>query len=159
MFTEPGVYSFDSYGVFAQDVLDVQEDVAALAEHGAQNITKEPNGLSCDVTIDKDGEYLYFRIPYGKGWTATVNDIPTPLVKANLGFLAIPLDAGTYSVRLQYETPGLLPGIALSCIGLGAFVVLGVVRIRRSKAPAEGELCAGGDDGCIGGGVQEEALR
>lgn len=136
LFDTPGTYFFDSYGVFASDTLNVEEDVERLAMQGAENIRETDNGYACDVTVPHDGEYLYFRIPYGAGWSATVNGQPAEIVKANLGFMALPLDAGTYSVELRYETPGLMWGFALSGAGILILIAFALARgpIRRKIA-------------------------
>lgn len=135
LFDTPGVYSFDSYGVFALDTMNVAEDVEELAQQTAQDIREVDNGYLCNVDVAQNGEYLYFRVPYGEGWTATVNGESAQIIKANLGFMAIPLDEGHYSVELHYETPGLTLGAVLSAVGIMGFIVMvAIVRRQGGKA-------------------------
>ena len=44
-------------------------------------------------------------------------------------FMACKLSAGDHDIRLQYHTPGLLPGFILSILGL----VLLIILIRSEK--------------------------
>ena len=131
-FVNPGVYSFDSLNVFAQYTDEVENDIAALAAHAALNIKEEGNSLFCSVDSE-GGQYLYFRIPYSEGWTAEVDGQKVDILKANLGFMALPMESGYHDVVLTYETPHLAMGALLSLIGVVALIGC-IIVYRRKKA-------------------------
>lgn len=140
-FSSPGVYSFDSFGVFAQDTAAVESDIQNLSENSATDIQEFKNGYSCVATADASGEYLYFRIPYAAGWTALVDGKPANVLNANVGFMAIELPEGTHQVELRYETPNLRTGALLSLIGLA--VVVGLVIVSKKRKCKEDKAIFG----------------
>ena len=135
-FSSPGVYSFGNFGVFVQDVSAVENDIQNLSAHGATEIQKLDNGYTCIASADKPDEYLYFRIPYAAGWSASIDGKPAEILNANVGFMAIELPEGTHKVELRYETPNLRIGAILSLIGLIVAAGLVVVSKRRRKNEA-----------------------
>ena len=130
-FSSPGVYSFDSYGVYAQDTSEVEQDIEQLENRGATDIQEFDNGYSCTATAESNGEYLYFRIPYAAGWSATVDGQPTDILNANVGFMAVQLSEGTHHVELHYETPNLKTGAILSLVGI--IVAVGIMVISKKR--------------------------
>ena len=132
-FNYAGVYSFDSMEVVAQSSESVISDVKELASNSASNIKEEGNKVSCSVDATS-GQYLYFRIPYAQGWTATVDGQTVDIAKANLGFMAIPVESGHHDITLTYETPYLLEGAAISGVGVIALVVVILLYRKRKKA-------------------------
>lgn len=130
-FEEAGTYSFDSFGLYGTDVSKVQEDIADLAAHSAQEICSYENGYSFSANSDSDDTYLYLRIPYSKGWKAMVDGKEADIEEANLGFMAVHLEKGSHSVSLSYETPYLSIGGILSLVGIGACAALFLLRRRK----------------------------
>ncbi|MBT2503079.1 YfhO family protein [Curtobacterium sp. ISL-83] len=70
-----------------------------------------------------------------KGWTATVDGRTTDMVRADSVGAAVWVPAGTHTVRLQYRTPGLGTGIALTAatVLVSAAVCTGVLLVRRRR--------------------------
>lgn len=132
-FTNPGTYRFSSFGVYADDVSQVEQDVRLLAAAGATDVQQGQNSLTCTAAANAQGGYLYFRIPYAEGWSATVDGASVPIEKANLGFMAVPLDEGTHQVQLTYATPYLGLGAAISVVGVALTVLIGVIAKKRRK--------------------------
>ncbi|MEF2655790.1 MAG: YfhO family protein [Eggerthellaceae bacterium] len=140
-FSSPGVYSFDSFGVFAQDTAAVESDIRNLSENSAADIQEFKNGYSCVATADASGEYLYFRVPYAAGWTASVDGQPAEVLNANVGFMAVELSEGTHQVELRYETPNLRTGALLSLAGL--VVAIGLVIVSKKRKCEEDKAIFG----------------
>jgi uncharacterized membrane protein YfhO len=132
-FNYAGVYSFDSMEVVAQSSESVISDVKELASNSASNIKEEGNKVTCSVDATEN-KYLYFRIPYAQGWTATVDGQTVDITKANLGFMAIPVESGHHDITLTYETPYLFEGAAISGVGVVALVVVILLYRKRKKA-------------------------
>ena len=84
----------------------------------------------------KENKVLFLSIPYSSGWKARVDGSPVKIQCANIGFMAIPLEAGEHFVELVYITPGMREGIMLSILGIVLFAVL---LIGNQKAGAKYE--------------------
>ena len=100
----------------------MEQDCARLAATAADRFDITDNGFSATVTRNKKS-LVFFSVPYDEGWQATVDGHPVEIEKVNVGFMAIPVDAGQSEIVFTYKTPGLLTGILASC---GALVILGV---------------------------------
>lgn len=129
-FCDPGVYTFDSLGLYATDVSYVERDISHLSSNAAGEIEKSKNGYYCQTEKKQDG-WLYFRIPYSKGWKAYIDGEETEIVKANLGFMAIDIPSGEHSVSLKYETPNLKQGACISCFAVIFSLLLVFLRKRK----------------------------
>jgi uncharacterized membrane protein YfhO len=71
---------------------------------------------------------------WAPGWTASVDGIPAPVRPTLLTLRGVELPPGEHTVRFEYRTPRLLPGLVASCSGLLlALVLLGLDRLRRPK--------------------------
>ena len=55
------------------------------------------------VVEGKDPAWLVYADAWHPGWKATVDGRTVPIVRANLGFKAIPIESGTHDVRLQFD--------------------------------------------------------
>jgi len=67
---------------------------------------------------------------YARGWHATVDGRPTELVRANVIMRALPLAAGSHTIELDYHTPGLAVGGAIS---IASLLMLGALLLRRRR--------------------------
>jgi uncharacterized membrane protein YfhO len=70
-----------------------------------------------NIKVQKDG-YLFFSIPYDKGWKIKVNGEERKTEKVNVGFLGVELKTGDYEIELIYKVPFLNLGIILMLVGL-----------------------------------------
>jgi uncharacterized membrane protein YfhO len=136
--TEPASVTFSSLKVLALPMGDYAARVTKLARDGMSDVVVGNDTLSGTVAADGAG-VLYLSIPYSTGWTATVDGVPAPIVRANVGFSGVAITGGTHQVVLRYRTPGLTAGLLLGGFGLvlfAAVVVLTERRIRGLEAPA-----------------------
>jgi len=79
--------------------------------------------ISLRVTSGHPG-FVHVLEAYDPGWTATVDGAGVPVVPANGFTMAIPLPAGSHTVRLQHKTPGRAIGVDLSCLSFGLLALL-----------------------------------
>lgn len=119
-FRDAGTYSIGSLRVVTEDASALASDIDKLAARGATTVSSSANERVYDAHADGDGELLYMRIPFGAGWSATIDGAPAPLLRANVGFMAVRLPAGDHEVRLAYETPLLRAGAACTVAGVAA---------------------------------------
>jgi hypothetical protein len=61
---------------------------------------------------------------FDRGWSATVDGQPAPVLRANLAMRAIPITPGTHRIVLSFSPPGLRTGLALSIAGLFTLIAL-----------------------------------
>ena len=60
---------------------------------------------------------LFVADAFAPGWTATIDDMPTPIYPGLIAGRSIAFPQGKHRVVLTYQTPGLRPGIGLSVLG------------------------------------------
>ena len=83
--------------------------------------------------MESDGAgYVVSRASFARGWTATVDGVPAPVLRANGKHRAIPVSAGHHDVVLRYRAPGLEAGLWLSAL---AALATAVASIRISRRP------------------------
>lgn len=136
LFSTPGVYTFDDLQVITQTHEQREEWMRERQAEALQDVELGCNRLT--GTIDLDGpRTLLLTVAYGKGWSAYVDGRPAPLRPGDTGFMALDLAAGHHDIELRYMTPGLLPGLAVSCAGIACLTALGIM-LRRKGATAQG---------------------
>ncbi len=96
--------------------------------------TYNDSHILCDAELTEDG-YLFFPIPYETGWTATVNGTEQTILRADYGFSALKLSAGTYEIRLDYEQPLLKEALLITAAAWILFLLLVLIhgRVQRRK--------------------------
>ncbi len=87
----------------------------------SQNFATDKKGFSASIT-QNEPNYLFFSVPFEKGWSATVNGHEAEILKADAGFMAVLCPAGESDVVFTYKTPGLAGGAVASACGIVAFV-------------------------------------
>ncbi len=55
-----------------------------------------------------------------RGWTATVDGEPVPILAANYAFRGVEVPAGLHTIRLRYRPPGIYVGLMITVMGLMA---------------------------------------
>jgi hypothetical protein len=83
--------------------------------------------------------YAVLQDAYDRGWSATVDGRPAPILRADLLVRAVPIEAGAHVIEMRYETPGLRFGAWVSLAAWLALVVL-LWRARRTARVASGFL-------------------
>jgi hypothetical protein len=87
-----------------------------------------------DVVLDVEARQptvLVLNDAYYKGWSATVDGQPAPILPANVAVRAVRLPAGTHQVAFTYRTPGLWLGALLSLVTLAGLGLAVFVERRR----------------------------
>jgi hypothetical protein len=79
-----------------------------------------------DVDVDGAG-YLVVRSSFARGWQARVDGSPAPVLRADGKHRAVRVPVGRHEVELEYDAPGLAPGLALTAFSLLIAGVLWVV--------------------------------
>jgi hypothetical protein len=86
-------------------------------------LERKPDRLRFEVEGDR-AAYLVMVDAYDAGWRARVDGVPTPVLRANIGFRAIAVPAGRHLVDSTYR-PGAV-GVGLAVSVLSALGALGI---------------------------------
>ena len=89
---------------FYYDADELAEDAAALRSNAINYFEKTYSGFESAITLKRDN-LVFFSIPYDEGWSATVNGKPVEIEKVNVGFMAVPAEAGDNTIEFTYKTP------------------------------------------------------
>lgn len=140
VFNSEGNYTFDDIRLYSRSQNQLDNTITAFYDHAdMEYISYEISGnhILINATADKD-KYLYLAVPYSIGWSARTDGERTEIIKANIGFMAIPISEGTHTVEFTYRTPFLKESI---CISGGLWVLFLSLcmtdKIRRSKNNAK----------------------
>jgi hypothetical protein len=76
---------------------------------------------TCDVARPA---LAVFVEQFAKGWQARVDGNPAPILRANLIMRALILQPGRHTIVMEYHTPGLLSGLAITLLFLIAMLGL-----------------------------------
>ncbi|MDR0822779.1 MAG: YfhO family protein [Endomicrobium sp.] len=132
--------AFDNNSRFSIDNIEIislpigaefDAEIARLKQDYLQSVQILPNKIKGNINLSSN-KILLLSIPYSTGWKAFVNGKETKLLRANTMFSALPLKAGGYDIELRYRTPGILLGLALSCIGFLLFAALLYLNKRKN---------------------------
>lgn len=130
-----------------EDVLELEDmklflydpDMAEMGQlNDGQEVEIEENMGNIDgyVQTDRNG-MLFLSIPYSEGWKAWIDGEKTDIIKANVGFMAIPVKEGGHTVKLRYTTPGIRAGVFLSMLGFGGLLSYGVYNRKKRLSEME----------------------
>ena len=136
---DKGTVSYEDIEIICQPMDNLNSQIAELSKYSLTNIelcknpiSKMTNTITADITNDED-RILVLNIPYQGGWTAYVDGVKTDVVRANTMFMAIDLPKGEHMITLKYNTPGLLPGLILSIIGILLLIAATIYYKRQEK--------------------------
>ncbi|AQS52991.1 hypothetical protein BW727_100598 [Jeotgalibaca dankookensis] len=76
------------------------------------------------VMADATKPVLMFTIPYSNGWKVKVDDKEVDTLEVLDSLLAVNIDPGYHSIKLQYQTPYLWQGTLISLTSLGIVFII-----------------------------------
>lgn len=133
-FTEECTLKLDSIKVYWYPTNRIAEWADKLGKEHLENLQMETDRISGSLNASQDS-WMFFSIPYSEGWTAYVDGRKTEIEKANIGFMAFPVEAGSHEILLEYHAPGSLTG---RIIAVSGWIIFGILLIvgkneRRNK--------------------------
>lgn len=129
-FERAGTYSYSSLELLAEPMEEFDDQVASLAKYAPTDLDYEGNVITGTLSVP-DERYLYFSVPYSKGWTAYVDGRAVDIEQMNIAFMGVKVSAGEHSFELRFETPYLRVGFCISVASLVA--VAGLCLLRRNS--------------------------
>jgi hypothetical protein len=100
----------------------------------AADVTVEARSLRATVSAPRPGLAVVLD-PFFPGWSATVDGVPAPVVRADFAFIAVPVPEGRHALRLRYENRWVGLGWATTGVVLGLLIL---VLAWRRRAPGTG---------------------
>ncbi|MBF0781054.1 MULTISPECIES: YfhO family protein [unclassified Granulicatella] len=113
--------------------LDGQAIRDVIANRMKQNMTVthwHANTVEGHINITDNSTYMMTSIPYSPGWQVWVDNKPVETVKVWESLLAIPISAGSHTIKMVYIPVGLWSGLAVSIV---SGVILSGIYYRRKK--------------------------
>lgn len=117
--------------------MDAASQLQAL-EAGAQvslSATGHGGRYEGSITAHRDG-LLVLSIPYERGWEITVDGTRQPVQKANVMFLAVPVQQGSHQIAAVYKAPYVQTGWWATLAGAALYLAMNtalLIRRRRGR--------------------------
>ncbi|MGN0514498.1 MAG: YfhO family protein [Lachnospiraceae bacterium] len=123
---ETGLLKKMDISVFKKDIADFQplvdEYVALNSSNAVQNFNRNDNGFTCETNYKQDS-FVYFSVPFSRGWTATIDGNRQDIVESG-GMMAIRVPQGEHEIIFVYNTPGFYIGAIITLISLAGYILL-----------------------------------
>jgi uncharacterized membrane protein YfhO len=129
-FPKEETYSYGSIDVYNLDMSYYKKQCKALSQDPLENMVCKNNSIQGEVSLD-DSKIMMFSIPYSKGWNAYVDGKKVDVLRGNIMYTALFLEAGDHYIVFKYETPLLREGVLITCIGFLPFIGIIILNCRR----------------------------
>jgi len=117
-----GEYTLGSLTVTQLDFDGYEEQIKKLAAEHLEIVEMADNRISGTITVSEN-KLMCISLPHSPGWRAYVDGKEVEILKTDLAFMGLELEAGTHTIELRYFTPYFAFGILLSVIGWSIFVI------------------------------------
>jgi hypothetical protein len=91
-----------------------------------------PESVELETTVERPA-LLVLTDTFYPGWEATVDGRPTPVLRADYLFRAVPVAAGHHTVRFTYRPASVRVGAACTGVALLTLAAVGVASWRRRR--------------------------
>lgn len=88
--------------------------------------------ITGSVHTDESG-FLFLPVPNENGWSASVDGETVEILRADVGFMCIPVEEGEHSFTFTYRQPYLQQGIAVSAVSLLLWAAIALVQRKKRK--------------------------
>jgi hypothetical protein len=99
-------------------------------------VERRPDRVRLEARLGADG-YVVLLDGYDRGWAATVDGRPAPVLRADYAFRAVAVPGGLHQVELVYRPSRLVWGAALSALALALGAALWAAARMRGRRPTE----------------------
>jgi hypothetical protein len=91
------------------------------------------NGAALEVASPTGG-LIASSVSFARGWRLTLDELPSPLLRVNGGFLGFIVPAGEHRARLEYRPAGWVWGLRSCGVTLAAILAFGALPAARRRA-------------------------
>lgn len=128
----PAEYGLEKIELVEVAVDGVSEKMDRLCEDALYNVSVQKDGsISADVPYLLRDKVMCLAIPYKNGYRLFVDGRETEIEKINKMYIGAWMEEGGHSIRLEYRTPGLGPGIFVSLVGIILTVLTNSKKMRK----------------------------
>lgn len=121
-----------------ETLLPWQDAAAERATMACYDVEMTTRGLTAKIDLE-ERLFVFFSVPYDRGWTATVNGEPAEVYRANYSFLGVMADPGEgIEIELSFFPRGLTQGIIVSIVA--ALALAGYVWFLRRRASSQAKV-------------------
>lgn len=92
-------------------------------ENSCSSFNADSKGFTATIDLEKEN-LVFFSVPYEEGFKAYVDGKETKIVKADFGFMAVPVMEGQHTIEFRYSLSGLKDGCFLSLAGVVLFAAM-----------------------------------
>jgi hypothetical protein len=108
------------------------EELSGLPTAEVTTKINEPERIALEVALPAPG-YLVLSDAIYPGWKATVDGVPAEILRANVHFRAVFLNAGTHVVEFTFKSSSYTVGLSISIAAFVAILVALALATRRSR--------------------------
>lgn len=112
-----------SFSIYRLNMKTVNDAFATLQEQTMDLVEMDDCRIKGRIDVKKEGRLL-LSVPYDKGWKLTVDGEVQEIVPWENAWIGVHLPKGEHEIELNYTTPGLFMGFAISACCIGIFLLL-----------------------------------
>lgn len=119
-----------------KDIGELNNSIAKTVEGAVSGFKRNNRGFSCECSYTQDS-FIYYTVPYDKGWTAYVDGEKTEIINSG-GMMLLPVLKGKHHIEFSYSTPYFKIGFLISVSAWILFISLAVFNkvYRKSRTKA-----------------------
>lgn len=129
-FEKSGKYEFDGIEVYSLAVSPVKTPNSEKNIVNADSF--DANSVSLTASMQEPA-FIRFSLPYSKGWKIFIDGKKANAYRCDAAFLGTFMDRGKHSVVLEYHTPFLSIGCAISLAALAIIILFTIVFSRKKS--------------------------
>ena len=109
----------------------IEEACDSAIKKSVSNFSKDGHGFTCSSSYIED-TYVYFSVPYDKGWTATIDGATAEIINSG-GMMLLAVPSGSHDIAFSYITPGYNLGkkISLLCWVIFISIYIYIIVTKR----------------------------
>lgn len=129
-----------SFSVYRLNLNAVDAAYETLSEQTMELVQFEDTIIEGKIDITTPGR-LILSVPSEPGWTLYVDGKETEIIDFSETFISTYLEEGIHTIRLEYQTPGLMMGAVIGAFCIGIFALTQIIRRLRCKKNLSAPKC------------------
>ena len=131
--SDAAAVTYDSIILWAVPMDSYESQVTQLRNNSLTNICV--NGKQISGTADfSESRILQIAVPYSIGWSARIDGQKAEVMNSDLLYMALVIPEGRHDIVLQYRTPYLREGAAVSLLTLLLLAAISIRSRLRNRA-------------------------
>lgn len=127
---EPNLEKLSEDDLYDYTLSSFEKNVEERKSSACYEFQRTPDGFTSKIKMDKSN-FVFYSVPYDKGFTAYVNGKKSEIIRVNYGLSAVYAPAGDNTIEFVYRTRGLNLGIAISLGGIFIYATYLVIMKKK----------------------------